>query len=128
MDKGDLGGLSALIVSISAAGAWFGGETGKIIVAGGLGGITRWLASERRRLRDGLIAASAGCVTGLYLWPLGLHVPRIFGGEAFAESPSNIAMSAFLIGTMGTSTVKIITAFIEARADKLTKGGGNAED
>lgn len=127
MDKGDLGGLGALLVSASAAVAWLGGETGKIMIAGGLGGLTRWLASERRRMRDGLIAAAGGCVTGLYLWPLGLHLPRLIGGEAFPETASNIALAAFLVGTMGTSAVKIITAYLETRAAKLTKGGGDAE-
>lgn len=127
MDKGDFSGLGAIIISMSAALTWLGGETGKIIIAGGLGGLTRWLASERRRLRDGVLAAAGGCVTGLYLWPLGLHLPVLIGAEAFPETPSNIALAAFLVGTMGTSAVKIITAYLEARAAKLTKGGGDAE-
>lgn len=127
MNNGDLGGLGLLLASASAAIVWLGGETGKIMIAGGLGGLTRWLASERRRMRDGLIAAAGGCVTGPYLWPLGLELPRLIGRDPFPETPSNIALAAFLVGAMGTSTVKIITAYLEARAAKLTKGGGDAE-
>ncbi|MFT4012330.1 MAG: hypothetical protein QM682_02795 [Paracoccus sp. (in: a-proteobacteria)] len=122
MDQNDIGWWGTVLVSASAAGAWLGGETGKIMIAGGLGGMTRWLTSERKRLRDGAIAAVGGCVTGLYLWPLGLHLPRVFGIEAFPETSGNIAMSAYVLGTMGTSAVKMITAYIEQRAAKLSGG------
>ncbi|SFY18810.1 hypothetical protein SAMN04244548_03012 [Paracoccus pantotrophus] len=128
MDKGDLGVLGALLVSLPTAAAWLGGETGKVMVAGGLGGLTRWLTSERKRIRDGIVAAIGGSVTGLYLWPLGLHLPRLVGGTPFEETASNIALSAFLIGTLGTSAVKIFVAYIEARAAKLTKGGGHEKE
>lgn len=127
MNTGDLGVWATLFASIAAAGAWLTGETGKIMVAGGLGGLVRALTSEQRKLRDGVLAAIGGGVTGVYLWPLGLHLPAIFGKAPFPETPSNVAMSAFLLGSMGTSTVKIIAAFLEARAAKLTKGGGDAE-
>lgn len=125
MDKGDLGSLGALLAWASAALAWLGGETGRIMVAGGFGGLVRWMASEKRRLRDGVLAAIGGCVTSTYMWPLGLHLPRLIGQEAFPETPSNVALAAFLIGTMGTSAVKIITTYIETRAARLTKGGGH---
>jgi hypothetical protein len=127
MENGDLDGFGALLISGAAALAWLGGETGKVMVAGGLGALTRWLASERRRLRDGLLAAVAGGITGLYLWPLGLLLPRLVGGAALPETPHNIALSAFVLGAMGTSSVKIITAYLEARADRLTRGNNDAD-
>lgn len=120
--------LGTVLGWAAVAGAWLTGETGKIMVASGLGGLTRWLASEgRRRLRDGVLAAAGGCVTGTYMWPLGLHAPRLIGAEAFPETPSNIALAAFLVGTMGTSAVKIVTAYIEARAASITKGEDDAQ-
>lgn len=124
MDQNDASWWGAMLAASSAAGAWLLGETGKIVLAGGLGGLTRWLTTERqlRRLRDGFGAAIGGGITGIYLWPLGLHAPRMFGGEAFADTPSNAAMSAYVLGAMGTSAVKMITAYLEHRASKLNGG------
>lgn len=125
MGDGDLGWFGTLLVSASAALAWLGGEAGKIMVAGAAGGLVRWLASEKRRLRDGVLAAIGGGVTSSYMWPLGLHLPRLVRLEAFPKTPSNIALSAFLIGSLGTSAVKIITTYIEKRAASMTKGSGH---
>lgn len=120
MENGDLSLFGFGLISLSAIGAWLTGETGRIMVAGGLGGLTRWLAAEKRRLRDGVIAIVGGVITGMYMWPLGLHAPRMIGSEPFPPDEANIALSAFLVGTMGVSAVKIITAYVEARANKVT--------
>ncbi len=116
----------SIIVWTALSGAWLTGESGRVIVAGGFGGLARWISTERvrRRLRDGILAIIGGVSTGQYLWPLGLHIPRIVG----AETPDNIALAAFVIGTMGVSTVKIITAIIERQASRFTGGGVDGED
>lgn len=105
-------------VYLGLAAAWLGGESGRVLVAGGAGGLTRWLTSERRRIRDGILGVIVGVLTGQYLWPLGLHLPKLIGGAPFDEVPSNIAMSAFLVGTLGVSMVKVGTAVIEQYGDR----------
>lgn len=97
--------------------AWVAGEGGKVYVAAGLGGAIRWLATEKRRIRDGVIAVIGGLIVGKYMWPAVLHIPTWlpFGSQqAFAETPNNIAMAAFFAGTLGMSTVKIFTAVVES--------------
>ena len=86
-----------------------------------------WCAGSRAKsvACDGVLAAIGGGVTSSYMWPLGLHLPRLVRLEAFPETPSNIALSAFLIGSLGTSAVKIITTYIEKRAASMTKGSGH---
>lgn len=120
----------SIIVWAALSGAWLTGESGRVIVAGGFGGLARWISTERerRRLRDGILAIIGGVITGQYLWPLGLHIPRIVGAEQFPETPDNIALAAFVIGTMGVSTVKIIAAIIERQASRFTGGGVDGED
>ncbi|QCP84318.1 hypothetical protein EYE35_01080 [Cereibacter sphaeroides] len=107
----------AALIWISAIGAYFAGDSGRVLIASGLGGMTRWLASERIRVRDGLVAIITGAVAGRYLWPLALSM---LGLE---ETPNNVAMAAFITGTLGISLVKIIAAVAESRAAKI--GGGN---
>lgn len=128
MNKEDVGFWNSLVVWATLSGAWLTGETGRVVIASGLGGLARWIASERRRIRDGIIAIIGGVITGQYLWPLGLHIPRIVGAEAFPETDSNIAMSAFVVGTMGVSAVKIITAVIERQAAKFTGSDGDGSE
>ena len=122
-------GLIELILFWGGTGlAWLTGEGGRIAVASGLGGLTRWLVSERQRIRDGVIAIFGGLIVGQYLWPLVLHVPGWVGGAEIPETPNSIAMAAFVAGTMGMSAVKIIIAIVETRSAKLTQGGGGHGD
>jgi hypothetical protein len=97
--------------------SWLGGETGRVLVASGMGGMIRWLSTEQRRMRDGIISVTGGAIVGTYLWPVVLWVLRL------DENPNNIAMAAFVAGTLGMSLTKIITAMVEA---KIKKGGDNA--
>lgn len=113
--------LEFISLYLGLAVAWIGGESGRVLVAGGAGGLTRWLSSERRRIRDGVLGVIVGVLTGQYLWPLGLHLPKLVGGTPFDEVPSNIAMSAFLVGTLGVSVVKVGTAFVEQYANKYRR-------
>jgi hypothetical protein len=100
------------------------GEGGRIAIAGGAGGLARWLNAERRRVRDGVIAAAGGLVAGTYLWPLVLAVIGVpFGG--LDETPNNIAMAAFVAGALGMSIVKVITAMVEAR---IKSAAGERDD
>ncbi|MFE3836949.1 hypothetical protein [Pseudogemmobacter sonorensis] len=108
-----------LLLWASVALVWLGGETGRVLVAAGLGGLIRWLSSARRRLRDGVFAVIGGAVSGTYLWPGVLWALRM------DHTPDSIAMAAFVAGTLGMSFVKVLAAVVEARAQKSI-GGGDA--
>lgn len=106
--------INDLIIYGGAAVAWLSGEAGRIAVAGGAGGLTRWLASERRRIRDGVLSVVGGVLVGPYLWPLVLavigHLPGVEPDSADAK-----AMAGFIAGMMGISGAKIAIAFVDAR-------------
>ena len=104
--------------------AWMAGETGRVFVASGAGGLVRWLSQEKRKLRDGIIAVIGGSIAGHFLWPFVLALMAMVTG-GIPESPNSIAMAAFVAGTSGMSLVKIVTAFIEKRAQSLGSGDGN---
>lgn len=113
-----------IVVWLTLAFAWLSGETGRVFVASGAGGMVRWLSQSKRRLRDGVIAVIGGSVAGHFLWPFVLAVISVATGP-LPETPSNIAMAAFVAGTSGMSLVKIVTAFIEKRAQTPGNGDGN---
>ena len=116
--------LGLAVNALAVGAAWVAGEGGRIAVAGGAGGLTRWLNSETRRIRDGIIAVIGGLVSATYLWPLILAVIGFpFGG--LAETPNNSAMAAFVAGALGMSFVKIITAMVEA---KMSRAAGGQDD
>lgn len=119
----DLTLLDTLKTAAAAAVVWFGGESGRIIVAGGVGGFTRWFTSEKRRIRDGVLAVAGGALTSAYLWPVPLLLIGTVTGP-LERTPETIAMAAFLAGAIGMSLVKIMAAMIEARAQK---GGADGE-
>lgn len=113
-----------LIVNAAVVGvAWVSGEAGRIAVAGGAGGIARWLNTERKRVRDGVIAVIGGSLAATYLWPLVLAIIGFpLGG--LDQNVNNVAMAAFVAGALGMSGVKIAVAMVEARDSK--KGGEDA--
>lgn len=90
------------------------GDGGRTVIASAMGGLTRWIASGHRTLRDGAIAVMGGAIAGHYLWPV------ILWSLGMEETPSSIAMAAFVAGTMGVSGIRIFTAAFEARARKLS--------
>lgn len=112
------GFLDTLVIWGGLALTWFAGESGRILVASGMGGLMRWITSEKRRIRDGALAVIGGCVTGTYLWPA---VMAVMGLQ---KEPDNIALAAFIAGTIGVSFVKIVTAVVEART-KTWAGGSD---
>lgn len=111
--------FDTLKTAAAAAVVWFGGESGRIIVAGGVGGFTRWLSSERRLIRDGIFAVIGGAVAARYLWPAAFHLIGVITGP-LERSPENIVMAGFLTGALGMGFVKVLAAMIATRA----KNGG----
>jgi hypothetical protein len=106
------GAMETLMAWLALAVAWFGGESGRVVVASGMGGLTRWLSSERRRIRDGVLAVIGGAISGVYMWPAVLAVFGALAGPQ-PETPNNVAMAAFVAGTIGMSFVKIVAAMVE---------------
>lgn len=109
-----------LTVYGGVAVAWVSGEGGRAAVVGGFGGLLRWANSERRRIRDGVVAVITGAAFGQYMWPVVLHVPLLIGRDPVAVIPETAAAAAFLAGTIGMSMVKIGLAWLET---KFGKGG-----
>ncbi|WP_143033500.1 hypothetical protein [Roseicitreum antarcticum] len=101
--------------------AWASGEAGRIFVAGGAGSLTRWLFSERRRIRDGAVQVITGSLLAHYMWPWTLAVMTValpsLGGE-----PDSKVMAGFVSGLVGISAAKIALAMIEARAGGRDNG------
>ena len=112
-----------MLAFMTVAAAWLAGETGKIVVSGGAGGLVRWFAAEKRRLRDGMIAAIGGAVVAYFLWPLTLGLLRWVTGQPFIE-PHHAAMAGFITGAFGMSGFKIAIAAVEARARQLGAANG----
>lgn len=115
----DMSLLDTAKTAVAAVFVWLGGEGGRVIVAGGLGGLMRWLHSEKRRIQDGALAVVGGAVAARYLWPVPLRLMEVLTGP-LELSPENTAMAAFLAGALGMSLVKVLTAVVETRA----KAGG----
>lgn len=98
--------------------AWLSGEAGRIFVAGGAGGLTRWLLSEKRTIRNGVIQVTSGALSAHYLWPWAHALTgAIFG--PLGETVDAKITAAYVAGLVGISAAKIIIAVVEARAKKL---------
>lgn len=123
VQENGIGIWDTIAVWFSAALLWLGGESGRVIIASGMGGFVRWLGDEKRRIGTGVIAIIGGAVVGYYMWPLLLLAPQMFGADVVEKTPETIAMAGFLTGTMGVSLVKIVVAVVEARGKKLQGGG-----
>lgn len=120
--------LDALLLKASLFGGvaliWLGGETGRAAVAGGLGGISRWWMTDRRRLRDGIGSAAVGAIMAPYLGPAVLAIFEAGFGD-MGEGPRVEGFSYFAAGLLGMSLAKIIIAYIESKARQMGGGDGN---
>lgn len=117
---GDLGVWEKIISGGAAAVAWVSGETGRVLVSGASGGLFRWWMSERRRLRDGIVATVSGAVSAVYLGPVVLGLMGVVG---LAIDPESAAYSGgFIAGLAGMSLAKVTVAIVENRAAALSGG------
>lgn len=119
-DSSGPGLIQTFLLWFTVATAWLGGETGRVLMASGMGGLVRWLSTDRKRLRDGVLSVIGGAIAGVYLWPAILWALRM------DHTPDSIAMAAFVAGTIGISFVKVVSAVVESRALKHT-GDRDAE-
>lgn len=107
--------LEQLLLWGSMVLAWASGEAGRIFVAGGAGSLTRWLFSERRRIRDGAIQVITGSLLAHYMWPWTLAVISMALPSLTGEVDAKV-MAGFVSGLVGISAAKIALAMVEARA------------
>ena len=120
LDNGtSIGFLDQLLATAGVVTVWMTGESGRVLIASGLGGFVRWLADEKRRIQTGVLAIIGGAIVGFYCWPLVLHIPAVWGANTIEKTAESIAMAGFLAGTVGVSGVKIFVAILEARAARL---------
>jgi hypothetical protein len=113
--------IQQLLLAGSMVLAWLAGETGRIMVAGGAGGALRWLSSERRNMRDGVIAIIGGSIIAYYFWPLVLNLLTKYIGIDPTTSGAE-AMSGCLAGIFGVSGIRIGVAIVEAYAGRIARG------
>lgn len=113
------GAWDSVVAVLAAGGAWLAGESGRIVVASGFGGLVRWFSEEKRTIRNGIVSWIAGAATGYYTWPALMKAPGFLGFADIPRDPENIAMAGFLMGALGISAVKIFVAIVEKRAEKL---------
>lgn len=101
------------ITSWCSAVVLLSGGAGATLLASALGGLTRWIATDRRHLRDAAVAVAGGMLAGHYLWPMILWVLGMH------ETPHSTTMAAFVAGTLGMSGVRLIVALVETRARRM---------
>lgn len=101
--------VESLLLYAGIAAAWVCGESGRVLIASGAGGLARWIGSERKRIRDGVVAVIGGAISGTYLWPMVLWALRM------EHTPDSIAMAAFVAGTIGMSLTKVAGALVETK-------------
>lgn len=117
--------LQTALVWGGAIIAWLAGESGRVLVAGGLGGLLRWSFDERRRIRDGVINVITGAICAKYL---GAFVLALLAGVApsIRDHPDAPLTAGFSAGLVGMSLAKILIAIVEARAHRAAGGGDDA--
>lgn len=114
--------LENLILYATMVGAWIFGEGTKAAFAGAAGGLVRWMMSERRRIRDGIISVTSGALMAHYGTPLMLAILEKWMGELRGDAGF---AAAFCSGLVGMSLAKLVIAYIDAQGRKV---GGGADD
>lgn len=106
------------LIALGVTATYLSGEAGRALVAGAAGGLYRWMMSERRRLRDGVVAAVSGAISASYLGPVVLAILRA-AGLKISEGPDLYLTAGFLSGLAGMSIAKLVVAMIEAQARRM---------
>ena len=109
-----------LLVNAALIGAWVTGEAGRAAIAGAAGGLVRWLMSERRRLRDGVVSIMAGTLMARYATPLMMALLETYFGPLKGDVQGT---AGFAAGIVGMSMAKLIMGMLEAHARRISGGG-----
>lgn len=114
------GVIEYLLLALGTLGAWLTGETGRVMLAGGAGGMARWLFEPRLRLVDGLVFVISGLIGAAYVAPAALYFAAHYW-PMIAGMPSAHTTTGFLIGAFGVGLGKIVVAVIAARGKAIVK-------
>lgn len=118
----DPGLWETFVLYVTMIAAWVAGEAGRAGVAGAAGGLVRWLMSETRRVRGGIISVTTGAVMAHYLTPLMLAILEKWLGEIKGNAWYS---AAFAAGLVGMSLAKLLVAYMERKGRNL-EGDGDA--
>lgn len=111
--------IDQFLVNAALIGAWITGEAGRASLAGAAGGLVRWLMSERKRLRDGVVSILAGALMARYATPLMIAIIERHLGPLSGDVEGT---AGFAAGIVGMSIAKLVMGVIEARAKRLSDG------
>lgn len=116
MTEHEPGLLQQVLFFMAMIGAWIAGEAGRAALAGAAGGLVRWLTSERRRIRDGIVSVIAGALMARYASPVMLAILERWIGEMSGDVAG---AAGFASGLAGMSLTKLILGAIDANARRL---------
>lgn len=86
---------------------WLLSDLGQTVIAGGLGGVVRWLALKEA-FRQGLSSVAIGSICSIYLGPVATPLLSPVVGRLLADPASQVGLGGFLIGTGGVAVVGFI--------------------
>lgn len=113
--------FDSVVLWIGLIGAWIAGEGLKAPLAGAAGGLVRWLMSERRRLREGIVSVFTGGLMAEFATPMTLALIEKWVGEMKGDAAYG---AAFFTGVVGMSMGKLFLAYVEGQHRKV-KGGSD---
>lgn len=80
--------------------SWLNSPTARLVVAGALGGVVRWL-TLKETWGDGLISVIVGSITAVYVGPAAFPILKPIIDLTGVEHEAAIGLSGFLIGLGG---------------------------
>lgn len=98
---------------LDALFAWFATDPGKAVIAGGLGGVVRWL-TLRHSLAEGVVTMVVGGICAMYLGPLTTPILEPTIGK-IAPVGDAAGLGAFIVGMAGVSLSGLVMDIFERR-------------
>lgn len=123
MTDNEPGLFQQVLFYFAMIGAWIAGEAGRAALAGAAGGFVRWLTSERRRIRDGVVSVVAGALMARYASPVMLALLERWLGEMSGDVAG---AAGFAAGLAGMSLAKLILGAIDANVRRISGGSPDA--
>lgn len=101
--------------------SWLASSTFKLIVAGALGGVVRWL-TLKERWSDGLISVIVGAITAVYVGPAARPILRPLIDFTGIDLEAASSLMGFLIGIGGILVSGFFIDFWKLRQKMLREG------